>query len=226
MQKVEVFLDSVRVEKNGNARSERGKTEDLMIALEWDDPNFQADVVQAAFAVEDVADGVSKDIRGDAGGDTLKHLNRRLFKTTLEGASVLKITVLKQEKLSGLADLFTSLLGAVFGTVTGGIGGIGGALAKTVVGKVFDVREDWEDPIGTATVVMDGDVVRDGGSLTVPLEINGDVKKALIKLYSGRRRDRRSVIVYEDGPSDAVMALVNATPATNGEIVLGFTVTS
>ena len=184
MKKVEIFLDEITVHHNGNRDGE----EDLVLTVEWEDRNFGDTDDPAAIDLENITSGDKKDLSALTGNDPKKKLKLRLFKSQLEGNSLMKFDLLLKKELSG----FSKLLGKLFGAVVGhGVGtvtsGFANAISKKAAGEIIKFKDKWEYVLGEATILIEEPSL-DSGSLEVKLEVDEKTEKALRRLYTRTSR--------------------------------------
>jgi len=198
--KITMRLSDYHIVKNGNdSESEDHPTEDLVLMAEILQPNYDTLSVQAVYLMDAVpADKIVTIPPAPSmpAGD----LKARLFKTRLEGDSVLKLSLVRKKELSGVGKIFEQIVGFAAGELPI-VGGIASGL--------IDFPDSWQHVLGEATLLIrpetprpaegadtpDGILYRDdlqSGSITTHFDITDQVMKNLTKLYEGREMDRRT----------------------------------
>ena len=200
MTKVEIYVDDLIVYQNG----ERKGSENLVLVFEWEDKNFENDDSPGAYKVKDVKDGVPSKFK-EEGESAEKKLSRRIFKTTIEGTSVIKVSLLKQEELSKFGKLLGKLLSTGATVLLGTISSpLGAALAKKAAEEIIQFKDKWENVIGEGNLLIDADTIA-GGHAEIDFKITERVKESLIKLHTSKERDPHSVLPPQPVTSPAIL---------------------
>lgn len=216
--KIEVFLKELTVLKNGNLK---GKPEDLILVAEWDDPSFNITTAAASIDLKQVKDQKVWTKNPDEPTDpVLIDLSHRLFKLEVEGASVIRFTLLKREQLGGIAKFLFSLFNSAALFAVGSVtAGVGAALAKTATGEILKAKEKWEDVLGEATFVVVSNLLPDGDLDPLEFELSSEARRSLRKLYTDKKKDPKTRRIEENLPPE-VSEMADNPEAKNGSFIL------
>ena len=218
MKKIEVLVESVLVKKNGNRRNRHQSPEDLVLIAQWDDPNFAQESISGALDLDDVCNNQhwTRDTHSRAENDELKRLSTRLFKTTIDGESIIRFSLVRRKELSSFGTIFAKLINAAaifgIGTVTSGIGAV---LAKSAVRQIVSVPEKWSDTLGESTYFISDEGISDDKDEEIELMLSPKAKAALEKIYATAEYDRRTrrngPLVLPDDVSEVIRSERNGS---------------
>lgn len=223
MPNVEIYVDELSVKKNGHKGKKLDAKEDLVVAAKWIGPSFRDAELESAFVAKDVIDDTPIDFAAAAGGAMPKDLERRLFKTRVETTSIIKLSLIKKEKLGTVSKLFTEILAGGIGLgIDAATGGLGKVIAGKAAGMLFDIEDEWEYVLGEAQIEIDEQNIQ-SGQITIDFEITDKVKKALIRAYTKSEYDRPTRRLYNE-PSDEIVAFLRRGNSHNGSLALSIQV--
>lgn len=216
MKNVEIYIDEILVYKNGKTEDEQK----LVLAFEWEDRSFSEDDPPAAFNAKKVKNAVPITLKQAAPINLQKEVERRVFKTKIEGTSLLKVTLLRERELSKFGKLLGKIFGAVATAATGTISGvIGAAIATKGAEEIFKFKDKWKNILGEGVAAIDASNLSDGETMQLDFTLTDKVQKTLLKLYSktdtqvGSRRPIRT-------PMDGIEEFLDGAGNTNGHVKL------